>query len=661
MLSENKKIFINFTQQLIKVYFSNIVFILSVIYRIALEANPESIKFKAISSLSSLQAYSLLQNPLMLKDGFVSGSNLLVTSLPIKIIYEFANRFNLEAITAMQFHIILEILFQNYIIYFAAKSLISYRWTKIWSSLVFFNFFQIVAPINLANWGFIYGWNYGFSYSLAILSIVFTIQKRFGQLVFISTVLLATHFTVGIVVGFINLLFILRNYKNIKLRKKDLFFIIGSIPILILTLKVILESSSIVSKDFNEKFLDRIKLFQVHLFVDLFNSVSMKELAPSILHWLAIFCTLIIVIQKLKQKIGMFSELENILHIIFVVSIVACVYSQFSSTDSTLILLAFHRLSILIPYFFILLLPFYFNGILQKNQIEFSLISAILMIHIIGIGRFTSAISLIVCLVSIYIYSKKFVFLTSKQNIMQQIIMLSEMIFLLYICFLSTYQNLSKSMFIVLLAVSIISYFLFDNILQYILKYSFNLSVRYIAVTLIVLSTLGLLNKSKTNYELISQKSAVIDTYYQMAEWAKQNTDPSSVFFLPPDNDFFGWESFSERASVGKPMDWLHYSILYSRNQIQFNDGARKASLFGVDVQKFEIQDKSITNISLGNIILNQIDMNYKNLNDKDLKIVTNTLNASYIITENRKIEIKEFKLVYKVDNHRIYRFLYPF
>lgn len=108
-------------------------------------------------------------------------------------------------------------------------------------------------------------------------------------------------------------------------------------------------------------------------------------------------------------------------------------------------------------------------------------------------------------------------------------------------------------------------------------------------------------------------------------------------------------------------MDWLHYSILYSRNQIQFNEGARKSSLFGVDVQKFEIQDKSITNISLGNIILNQINTNYKNLNDKDLKIVTNTLNASYIITDNRKIEIKEFNLVYKVDNYRIYRFLYPF
>jgi hypothetical protein len=142
----------------------------------------------------------LLQNPLILRDGYGSGSNLLATSLPIKVIYEFANKLNLRAITAMQFHIILEILFQNYLIYFAAKSLTRYRWTKISSTLAFFNIFQIVAPINLANWSFMYGGNYGFSYSLAILSIVFTIQKRFGHLVFTSTVLLATHFTVGIIV-----------------------------------------------------------------------------------------------------------------------------------------------------------------------------------------------------------------------------------------------------------------------------------------------------------------------------------------------------------------------------------------------------------------------------------------------------------------------------
>jgi hypothetical protein len=78
----------------------------------------------------------------------------------------------------------------------------------------------------------------------------------------------------------------------------------------------------------------------------------------------------------------------------------------------------------------------------------------------------------------------------------------------------------------------------------------------------------------------------------------------------------------------------------------------------GVNVQKFEAKDKRMADISLDNILLNQIYLNYKNLGDKDLKIVANSLKPSYIITENRKIEIKEFELVYKVNNYRIYQFL---
>jgi hypothetical protein len=650
--------FLTFTKQINKFHFYNVVFTASLIYRIVSEVNPESIKYRAISSLSSLQAYSALKNPFMLQDGFLSGSDMLLTSLPIKMIYEFANWFKFDAIAAMQFHIILEILFQNYIIYIAIKSLINYKWTKIVSSLAFFNFFQIFTPINLANWGFIYGWNYGFTYSLAILAVVLTIRKKLGKLFLVSALLLATHFTVGIIVGSINTFLILRDYKSIIIRRKDIPFIITAIPILIFTLKIILESSNIVSRDFNEQFLNRIKLFQVHLFVDLIDSTSMNELAPIILHWLAMFCTLIIVVQRLKPKIEIMSGLESILHIIFCTSIIACFYSQLNGINSTLILMAFHRLSILIPYFFILLLPIFFNGTLRRNYTELFLMGTVLMIHIIGIGKITTVLSLIICLTSIYVYSKKLGDISIGQSILGKLIVISEIIFLFNICFWVTYQHLPRIIFLVLLLVSIFFYLSFDHILQHTMKMKNNLLVPYVTTLLIVLSVLGLLTKSKVNYELISQKSNVIDTYYQLAKWAKQNTSSSSVFFLPPDNDLFGWESFSERASVGKPMDWLHYSILYSRSPVQFIEGARKASLFGVDVQNFENQDKSITNITRGNILLNQIQMNYKNLSDEDLRIVTKNLTASYIVIENRKIDTRDFMLVYKVNNYRIYRFL---
>jgi hypothetical protein len=197
-------------------YVISLTFVLAAIYRIMFEANPNAVKFKGINSLSSLQAYSSLRNPLILQNGLNSGNDLIFTSLPLKIIYESANWLNLDAITAMQLHIVTEILFQNLVLAFAIKTLVNYRASKIVGTLIFFNFFQIFVPINLANWGIIYGWNYGFAYSLSILSLTLALRKSFGTLVLVNAMLLSTHFTVGIITGSLCIFLILIDWKNVK-------------------------------------------------------------------------------------------------------------------------------------------------------------------------------------------------------------------------------------------------------------------------------------------------------------------------------------------------------------------------------------------------------------------------------------------------------------
>jgi hypothetical protein len=166
---------------------------------------------------------------------------------------------------------------------------------------------------------------------------------------------------------------------------------------------------------------------------------------------------------------------------------------------------------------------------------------------------------------------------------------------------------------------------------------------------------LGILNATNTHSELIGQNATAINSYYDMEIWAKEKTPLDAVFLLPPDNKLFGWESFSERASIGKPMNWLHYSILYSRNEVRFEEGARKAKLFGVDIENTKLQKGHENSVIVGNIILNQIYANYRTFSDEDLKRVAGILQATHLITENREISHEGIKLVLKVNDYRIY------
>ena len=644
-----------FINQKYRFYLTSLTFILSAIYRITFEANPNAVKFKGINSLSSLQAYSSLQNPLISQNGLTSGSDLIFTSLPLKIIYEFANWLNWDAITAMQLHIITEILFQNLVLAFAIKTLVNYRTSKIAGTLIFFNFFQIFIPINLANWGIVYGWNYGFAYSLSILSLTLALRKRLGMLVLFTAMLLSTHFTVGIITGSLCIFLILIDWKNVKIAKKDLLYITGAIPFIVFSLSGIIHSSQAYSTDFNQKFLERIKLFQVHLFVDLFNVEKMRELIPAFLHWSAIFCTVIIILQSLKKQDDIFVRLEYALHFIFVVSIISCAYSQINNSNSTLILLAFHRLSILVPYIFILLLPIFFEGTFGKKRFQYILIITVMAIHIIGIGRLTDVISFTVCLVSIYAYLKNLSSIKLNSHLLSRVSLFSEIVFVFYLCLLSLYLYLPIRIFLVAVAFLVLIYFLSNTILNWFSEFSLRIMTRNFTRLFIILSFIGLVNITRTQYNFENSKLSSISKNYSLEIWAKENTKPDSVFFLPPNNESFGWESFSERASVGKPMDWLHYSILYSRDQAQFIEGANKAELFGVDVQNILQNKKSEIGIALGNQIINDIYTNYRNTTDDKLVEIANELKASYLITEDRKIDSSSVILVYENQPYRIY------
>ncbi len=631
-----------------------IIYFCSIIFRLILETSPDFIKLNAVKTLNALQAYASLQNPEILKDDNFSGSDLLLTSLPLNLFYQFAKIIDLQPIIAMQVHIILEILIQNIALYSASLLLTSALRKNVVATLIFFNFFQIVLPINLANWGFIYGWNYGFAYSFAILTIVVAVHKKWSLVFLLNSILLSIHFTVGIIIGLICLFLFFSLFSKLKMKTRDFLFAILGIPFLAFAFNGVATYSSNIPSQYNSEFIDQIKLFQVHLFINLLDLGYLKDAAPIIIQWAAFFSSCIMIVRKLKEKMQVLNALENVLHLIFVISIFACLYSQIENPSSTIILMAFHRLSIFIPYIFLILMPLLISGELRNHKLAAISSIAILLIQVIGYVRMSVVTSLVICILFLLSHLRGYLNFHSEPSYLRKSILFGEFFFITFICLVMFYLYLPHNLLPFIIFMCIPTVLIFNKISGGLNK-RFHNRMKYILVSAaVIISILGVINLSKSRIEIIKGNASEMNAYYQMETWAQKNTPADATFFLPLDNDYFGWESFSQRASIGKPLDWLHYSVLYSRDQIQFEKGVSKALLFDVDVKDILTHKKS--NLILGEMILKNIGENYNKFSDKEVINIARDLEVSYLITKDRALNQQNLNLVYRADRYRIYK-----
>jgi hypothetical protein len=631
-----------------------LIYFCSITFRLTFETSPDFIKLNAIKTLNALQAYASLQNPEILKDDIFSGSDLLLTSLPLDLIYQFARMIGLQPIVAMQVHIILEILIQNIVLYSASMLLIRPLRKYVVATLTFFNFFQIVLPINLANWGFLYGWNYGFAYSFAILTIVAGVKKKWSLVFLLNSILLSIHFTVGIITGLISLSLFFSPFTKVKIKAKDYVLAILGIPFLAFAINGVASYSSNIPREYNSEFIEQLKLFQVHLFVDLLDLAYLKDAAPVIIHWAALFSTCMMIVRKLKEEIQVLNSLENVLHLIFVISILACLYSQVDTPNSTLILMAFHRLSILIPYVFLILIPLLLSGELRKHNLAMTSSVAILIIHVIGYRRITAVISLVICILFLLTYLRGDLNFRSEPSYVRKFTLLVEFILITFAILIMFYLYTPKHLlpFIIFICISV--FFIYREISEGLNRH-LNNRIKILLVSAAIMSSIfGVAHLSKSRIEIINRNFSEINAYYQMETWAQKNTPTDAIFFLPLDNDYFGWESFSQRASIGKPLDWLHYSILYSRDQIQFENGVSNALLFDVNIK--EILTYKNSDLNLGEVILKNIASNYDKFSDEKVIAIARKLETSYLITKDRALNERNLKLVYKINHYRIYK-----
>jgi hypothetical protein len=151
-------------------------------------------------------------------------------------------------------------------------------------------------------------------------------------------------------------------------------------------------------------------------------------------------------------------------------------------------------------------------------------------------------------------------------------------------------------------------------------------AVAVIPVVLLLGST-ALANPRAVSGSTAELRSDLLDT----ARWARVNSAHDAIFLLPFDDFGFGWRLFSERASAGKPREWLHYAFLYSRDQTMMAEGTRRAELLGINVDDW-LHDHP--ELMIGGALVNELTERFNGLNNRSVVQLGDQLDVAYYVLD---------------------------
>jgi|GEM_PF-2166392 len=83
-------------------------------------------------------------------------------------------------------------------------------------------------------------------------------------------------------------------------------------------------------------------------------------------------------------------------------------------------------------------------------------------------------------------------------------------------------------------------------------------------------------------YFMDAERLAQARDYYQVQMWARNNTPANALFMVDP-CAAYGWREFSERSSIGTPVEWFHTGWLYVSDGRVFERGQAISRTLGLD------------------------------------------------------------------------------
>ena len=613
-----------------------------------------------VDNLSPAAQIASQHNPMLDDLGFPSGSELTAVSLPLRL-YAAFGALGLGPIRATFVMVAIEVVFLFVAIAWSVRIIrpsVSRELAAVAATVGTLGY--ALDGNNLANFGFFFGWNYGFASGIACVAIAFALRRRWTAAAIAISALVTVHVVIAVLVGLVVLPLIAVDLKRrrfeIRLVPVAASSVIGGAYLWFARGDVQLSSARLDTG----AYIARLRAFQSHLFFE-FDTPFLRPFADDIGAW-SITVVLTLAAALTARGLG-HRALSSRLAITLVTTAGLCLlgwaHSNLDSPNVTLLLMEVHRTSVFVN---LLLLSFALPLVLDETRRSHRLSLPIClivwcMVHDVD-QRLTFGL-LLLGLTALWIVTE----LRQQQGLARLLLVALAGVFAIP----ATYFTLT--------AVDVEGGW--SELLRTITRHPAMLIALGIIVALALIETGGgqrrlpipslagttafavipvvlvigasaLVNPNAVTGAAARSRSDLIDT----ARWAHANTAQDAIFLLPFHDYGFGWRLYSERASAGKPREWLHYAFLYSRDQTLLAEGTRRAELVGIDVDDW-LRDHP--DLRTGAQLVRELTERFNELNDRSVVQLGAQLDVDYYVFDRtHRRDSACFEIVHENRNFQV-------
>lgn len=141
--------------------------------------------------------------------------------------------------------------------------------------------------------------------------------------------------------------------------------------------------------------------------------------------------------------------------------------------------------------------------------------------------------------------------------------------------------------------------------------------------------------------------------YLAVQRWAHANTPTVATFMVDP-TIYYGWRDFSRRSSFGNLREWLHTSWYYDSKRANFEEGLKRFSELGIDVEPY----LKVRPASDGyDRLYLQAKKDFYQKDDEWFKSLSRKYGIGYLVLENKSVVQRyRFEKVFQNGSFIVYR-----
>jgi hypothetical protein len=593
-----------------------------------------------VDSLSPAETMALGSDAERLAHGFPSGAELTAISAPLRL-YAVFDAFGLGVVGATRVMIALEALALFAGIYFAARIM---RPTT--STLVA----ALAATVgtvgfamnghNLSNFGFVYGWNYGFSAAAAVLALAFALRTRWTECACTIVGVALIHSVVAVLVALsivpLATIDVVRHRFRLRWRPVALSAAVGVVYVAASLGDVQPPGGRLDAG----AYIARVRAFQFHYFFR-FSTSFLRPYAEDIASWL-VAVVLVAAACLALRRLGDQSLSDRTLVVVATVgglSALGWAHSYLAQPNVTLLVLTLHRSSVFVNLLLLaLVVPLLFDEVARARLLATA--AAVTVWCLLPDPVDHARLGMLVLVLAVWWLATEVRQQIDRRSVATAAVVAPVAGLAMYFLIVSPgiagpgwrafARGASDDRGLIVAGAVLVALALYARQRDT----GRRRLGRGMATSLTVACAVAaLLGRSVTDnpLALTGVAKARRDDLIDVASWARTATAEDDVVLLPLTDDGFGWRTFSHRASAGKPREWLHYSFLYSRDERVMDEGTRRADLLGVDVDAWLAQHPQL---GVGGELVAELATRFQRMTDEQAAKFADELGADFLVVE---------------------------